>query len=217
MTPVVTELPSLLTLYPNAATPLFASLTLPGTKQTTPPTITAVCSGMPYPDWQAAPGEVSSTSPIDSLQTYYDPFTYRETFLPPSAVAGVFGMWFTADAGYLGGNYSTCVIALPPQTPLGLGNTVAVTDTFVSMKIRGADGVFGSVNVAAAYPATHSSILVGYGESGVRIDQPAPAGGGVASRLAILPAIPRRTARRIRPRRRTGTVPWRPDRRPVRA
>ena len=49
-----------------------------------------------------------------------------------------------------------------PQTPFALGNAVGRGAGFTSEKMRGADAVFGSNNVAAVFPVTDAAILVNY-------------------------------------------------------
>ena len=100
----------------------------------------------------------------------------------PALVDAVWGMGFTADSA--------------AKTPFAVGNVAGAATTFTSEKMKGADGIFGSNNVAPVVPVTDAALLVDYGLNGVSAAtagadadvaggpmdgadaQPAPTGGG---------------------------------------
>ena len=99
----------------------------------------------------------------------------------PAAVDEVWGMDLTADSATEGW--------------FGAGNTPASTAGFSSETMRGADAVFGSDNVAAVFPVTHSPVLAYAGLNGVSAGN---AAGGWQSGNTVS-GVPQTTA--------TGTTP----------
>jgi hypothetical protein len=81
----------------------------------------------------------------------------------PAAVDAVWGMAMTADSA--------------AQTQFALGNLSGPGAAFTSEKMRGADAVFGSNNVAAVFPVNDSPILDYYAFNGVSAGNPAAGGG----------------------------------------
>ena len=79
----------------------------------------------------------------------------------PTLVDAVWGMSFTPQTA--------------PQTPFALGNTAGTSTGFTSEKMKGADAVFGSNNVAPVFPVTQSAVLVNYGWNGVSAGTNVPA------------------------------------------
>ena len=77
----------------------------------------------------------------------------------PALVDAVWGMGFTADSA--------------PKTPFAVGNVAGAATAFTSEKMKGADAVFGSNNVAPVVPVTDAALLAMYGLNGVSA---APAG-----------------------------------------
>jgi hypothetical protein len=99
--------------------------------------------------------------------------------LSQAAVDAVWGMGCTADAaalGFSGGNSGYSPTAAS-QTQFALGNVSGPAATFSSEKMRGADVVFGSNNVAAVFPVNDSPILDYYAFNGVSAGNPAAGGG----------------------------------------
>ena len=86
------------------------------------------------------------------------------------------------------------------KTPFAVGNVAGAATTFTSEKMKGADAVFGSNNVAPVVPVTDAALLAMYGLNGVSaapagadadvaggpVDgadaEPAPTGGGGSAR-----------------------------------
>ena len=89
------------------------------------------------------------TTPVSSLASLWSSsFT--------AAASSVWGMNFTAAPGY--GTDATA-----PQTQLASGNNPSSLPSFTSETIA---GPFGRNNTASLFPATWSSIVVGYGFRG---------------------------------------------------
>ena len=99
----------------------------------------------------------------------------------PAAASAVWGMNFTAAAGYdSDSSYCTEEVLAAPQTLLADANNPAALPTFTSDTIRGAGAALGGNNIAPLVPVTDSSMEVNYGSNGITASPPPPAQSGVS-------------------------------------